>query len=128
MKVKVIFLPYIFLVFYVLCFTRPRYQVSVSRTIGPLVENVIRVSLKVPSITIVLSMGSLNGKNRLSEVHLRFLSNFPFVNLQIKSIVESLRPIKLCTQSMKKISNLLKNMHFWVKNRFSEILTFLRIC
>ena len=31
------FLPYIFLVFYVLCFTRPRYQLSVYRTIGPLV-------------------------------------------------------------------------------------------
>ena len=30
-------LQYIFQVFYVLCFTRPRYQVSVYRTIGPLV-------------------------------------------------------------------------------------------
>ena len=29
---------------------------------------------------------------------------------------------------MKKISDLLKSMHFWVKNRFSEILKFLRIC
>ena len=65
-------------------------------------DNVISVSLKVPSITLVLSMGSLNGKNRLSEGHLRFLSNFPFVNLQIKSKVESLRPIMSCTQSMKK--------------------------
>ena len=37
MKVKVILLPYIFQVLYVLCFTRPRYQVSVYRTIGPLV-------------------------------------------------------------------------------------------
>ena len=37
MKVKVISLPYIFNVLYVLCFTRPRYQVSVYRTIGPLV-------------------------------------------------------------------------------------------
>ena len=37
MKVKVISLPYIFQVLYVLCFTRPRYQVSVYRTIGPLV-------------------------------------------------------------------------------------------
>ena len=37
MKVKVISLPYFFLVLYVLCFTRPRYQVSVYRTIGPLV-------------------------------------------------------------------------------------------
>ena len=37
MKVKVISLPFIFQVLYVLCFTRPRYQVSVHRTIGPLV-------------------------------------------------------------------------------------------
>ena len=35
--VKVISLPYIFQVSYVLCFTRPRYQVSVYRVIGPLV-------------------------------------------------------------------------------------------
>ena len=35
--VKVISLPNIFKVLYVLCFTRPRYQVSVYRTIGPLV-------------------------------------------------------------------------------------------
>ena len=31
-------LPYIFQVLYVLCFTRPRYQVSVYRTIGLLVK------------------------------------------------------------------------------------------
>ena len=37
LKVKVISLPYIFQVMYVLCCTRPRYQVSVYRTIGPLV-------------------------------------------------------------------------------------------
>ena len=37
MKVKVISLPYIFQVLYVLCFTRSRYQVSVYRTNGPLV-------------------------------------------------------------------------------------------
>ena len=36
-KVKVISLPYIFPVLYVLCFTKPRYQVSIYRTIGPLV-------------------------------------------------------------------------------------------
>ena len=52
---------------------------------------------------------------------------FHFVNLQIKSIVGSLCPEKSCTQSMKKISDLLKNMYFWVKNRFSEIHKFLRI-
>ena len=37
LKVKVISLPYIFQVLYVLCFTRPRYQVRNYRTIGPLV-------------------------------------------------------------------------------------------
>ena len=37
MTVKVISLPYIFQVLYVLCFSMPRYQVSVYRTIGPLV-------------------------------------------------------------------------------------------
>ena len=91
-------------------------------------DNVMSISLRVPSITIVLSMGNKNCKNRLSEGYQRFLSNFPFVNLQIKSIVASLRPIMSCTQSMKIISDLLKNVHFWVKNRFSEILKFLRIC
>ena len=40
MKVKVISLSYIFQVLYVLCFTRPRYQVSVYRTIGPLVFSI----------------------------------------------------------------------------------------
>ena len=34
---QVISFPYIFQVLYVLCFTGPRYQVSVYRTIGPLV-------------------------------------------------------------------------------------------
>ena len=61
-------------------------------------DNVIRITLKVLSIRILLSIGSLNGKHRLSEGHPRFLLNFLFVNLQIKLIVESLRPIKLCTQ------------------------------
>ena len=89
-------------------------------------DNVISISLKVPSITIVY--GKLKWQKRLSEGHLRFLSNFPFENLQIKSIVESLRPIMSCNQSMKKISDLLKNMDFGVKNWFSEILKFLRIC
>ena len=37
LKVKVISLPYIFQVLYVLCFTRPIFQLSVYRTIGPLV-------------------------------------------------------------------------------------------
>ena len=37
-------LPYIFQVMYVLCFTRPRYQVSVYRTIGPLVSHIFAKS------------------------------------------------------------------------------------
>ena len=43
LKVKVISLPYIFQVLYVLCFTRPRYQVSVYRTVGPLVWFVVAI-------------------------------------------------------------------------------------
>ena len=39
--VKVISIPYIFQVLYALCFTRPRYQVSVYRTIGPLVYHLL---------------------------------------------------------------------------------------
>ena len=38
---KVISLPYVFQVLYVLCFIRLRYQVSVYRTIGPLVNFVL---------------------------------------------------------------------------------------
>ena len=39
MMMKVISLPYIFQVLYILCFNRPRYQVSFYRTIGPLVNS-----------------------------------------------------------------------------------------
>ena len=41
LEVKAISLAYIFQVIYVLCFTRPIYQVSVYRTIGPLVLETI---------------------------------------------------------------------------------------
>ena len=46
LKVKVISLPYIFQVLFVLCFTWPRYQVSVYRTIGPLVFSMISVKIR----------------------------------------------------------------------------------
>ena len=52
-------------------------------------DNLIPISLKVASIRILLSIGNLSGKNRLSEGHPRCLSILPFVILQIKSIVES---------------------------------------
>ena len=42
LKVKGISLPYIFQVLYVLCFTRPRYQLSVYRTIGPFLAHLSR--------------------------------------------------------------------------------------
>ena len=77
------------------------------------IDNVIRFTLKVPSIRIFLSIGSLYGKNFLSEGHPRFLSNFPFVNLQIDSIVESLRSIKYCTQYMKKRIRFSQRYAFW---------------
>ena len=45
LKIKANSLPYIFQVMYVLCFSRPRYQVSVYRTIGPLVYYYFHVFL-----------------------------------------------------------------------------------
>ena len=53
MKVKVISLPYIFQVLYVLRFTRPRNQVSVYRTIDPLVFKVMDVEELELKIAIV---------------------------------------------------------------------------
>ena len=51
LKVNVISLPYIFQVLYVLCFTRPRYQARVYRTIGFLMaaQNIDRSSEAVLS-------------------------------------------------------------------------------
>ena len=51
LKVKVISLPYIFKVLYVLCFTGPRYQVSVYRTIGPLVVLMALLTFYYPFAT-----------------------------------------------------------------------------
>ena len=50
-------------------------------------DKVIRITVKVPSIRIALSIGRLNDKDCFSEGHPRFLSVFPFVNLRIKLIV-----------------------------------------
>ena len=54
LKVKVISLPYIFHVLYILCFTRPRYQVSVYRTIGPLVFLSFLLSFFCHTIILIL--------------------------------------------------------------------------
>ena len=50
MKIKVISLPYIFQVLYVLCFTRPRYQVIVYWTIGRLVLVICGTTVKFSAI------------------------------------------------------------------------------
>ena len=58
-------------------------------------DNVIRITLKVPSVRIILSVYRKFKWQKLPlEGRPRFLSRFPVVNLQMKSIVKSLRPIK----------------------------------
>ena len=54
LKVKVISLSYIFQVLYVLCFSRPRYQVSAYRTIGPLVIDVTNNNFQTKNSDIFL--------------------------------------------------------------------------
>ena len=65
LKVKVISLPYIFQVLFVLCFTWPRYQVSVYRTIGPLVySGRIRALVAVATYSFqILIMGKVEIDN-----------------------------------------------------------------
>ena len=76
MKVKVISLPYIFQVLYVLCFTRPRYQVIVYRTIGPLVpllmiqEEQLSVNIMAKECTLSSCKPPLGGLPRNSVVRI----------------------------------------------------------
>ena len=68
---KVISLPYIFQVLYVLCFTRPRYQVSVYRTIGPLFffSNCDIINDSVACYVVVIALSSLDQvKNNREKV------------------------------------------------------------
>ena len=53
LKVRIISLPYIFQILYVLCFTWTRYQVSVYRTIGPLVPFLLLTTSSKKSLKIV---------------------------------------------------------------------------
>ena len=56
LKIKVISLPYIFQILYVLCFTGPRLQVSVYRTIGPLVlKLILALSIVFEKLVLVLA-------------------------------------------------------------------------
>ena len=59
---------------------------SIVYTDSLIFDSVICISLKVPLIRILLSIGSWNGKNCLLEGRSRFLSILPFVNLQIEIV------------------------------------------
>ena len=48
-----------------------------------MLDDIIRITLKVPLIRIILSIGSLNGKECLSEGHPSLLSYLLFVNLKL---------------------------------------------
>ena len=81
MKVKVISLPYIFQVLYVLCFTRPRYQVSVYRTIGPLVR-FARASSHVKNMFwSIENYGEVLSKLKSEGFNATSLSTYDFSNL-----------------------------------------------
>ena len=78
MKVKVISLPYIFQVLYVLCFSRPRYQVSVYRTIDPLVSRTDWNFLIQEQTEILLN--EQNFKHRLEYLFQEKSERFDFKN------------------------------------------------
>ena len=67
MKVKVISLPFIFQVLYVLCFNRPRYQVSVYRTNGPLV---FYIYIKISAVTEAGKVGGQLAKDFFKEEYM----------------------------------------------------------
>ena len=85
----------------------------------------IRITL-VPSIKILLSIESLDGKNRLSEGQPSFYQIFRMLTSnQINSCEFTFHNVVHSINGKK--NDFLKNMHFWVKNHFSGILKFLRI-
>ena len=114
MKVKVISLPYIFQVLYILCFTRPRYQVSVYRTIGPLVcicKTKTQISFAVTAklisafvfaTQIVQSLYFLNPKFQASSHLLRLYS--------LVCVGPGRKPLDLFSQNEAHISLMLSNV------------------
>ena len=102
MKVKVISLPYIFQVLYVLCFTRPRYQVSVYRTIGPLVVCVVLSGFEIRSLVLIVSVSGCcfsfafgtDTENLTNVVHVKHDTN-------ISSVEFLLRQTKIYQQNNK---------------------------
>ena len=87
--VKVISLPYIFQILYVLCFTRPRYQVSVYRTNGPLVYllNVSRLGLHLSLIVRKPFFAYAKTKTQISfAVTAKLISAFVFATRIVQSL------------------------------------------
>ena len=80
MKVKVISLPNIFQVLYVLCFTRPRYQLSVYRNIGPLVTVGIKLHLALVFITDRLGNFRKLILNIVFELSSKYLQNIFYLS------------------------------------------------
>ena len=114
MKVKVISLPYIFQVLYVLCFTGPKYQVSVYRTIGPLVF--LSIYLSNDQTYIPLGKICVFGRNRnpvypslhqsiYLSIYLSFyLSIYLSIHLSIQRSNNNIYPImeNMCIRSKSK--------------------------
>ena len=83
LKVKVISLPYIFQVLYVLCFTWARYQVIVYRTIGPLF---LLLNLNVRKSTRIDSIGQKTLKLSANVITVyichKKTTNLPFLGVR----------------------------------------------
>ena len=100
MKVKVISLPYIFQVSHDLCFTRPRYQVSVYRTTGPLVPlNHMSLVVRKPAFCICENKEAdqLRG-NCEADQRLCFCYTDSTIPLLPKSEISSLQPSSVVVQ------------------------------
>ena len=92
MKVKVISLLYIFQVLYVLCFTWPRYQVSVYRTIGPLV--IFCTYKKARTEQILTSINSNRERRNKSTASVRSVINLSRAKACFMETAFDLNPYK----------------------------------
>ena len=141
MKVKFISLPYIFQVLYVLCFTRPKYQVSVYRTIGPLVmlafswKNLPSEFAKTREMdwfhyyagfpTCLLKCGKklMNYLNLLSVPKQLFTEFFIFAKMQKREVFYLNSEHKECVKDATKLcrqnpSGIEKHISFWINMKY----------
>ena len=96
MKVKVISLPYIF---QVLCFTRPRYQVSVYRTIGPLVLYIISLYATINA------MNSFQDINAFCKKEVTMQTNQIKQSLQVDDTVGDNTSVHACDLTPSRAFN-----------------------